>query len=528
MSTQVLSLDIGNGRLAAVQMERRWSGWRVRKSLVHPLPSEAQEPEEISSFVAARIAESGLTGERTVLALGGDRAYLRRLDFPFTSREKIEQALPFEMETSLPLSREDLLFDAWYLGRNAGGGSRVLAAALPRAEAGRWIHALQEHGLDPARIDLSPSALYRLGASASSRIGASSLAVWHLGRTMSAMVLLQNRVLVQARSFRLGTADLARTFAERLDMNVDQALQRMEQGVFSGHESADSTGSAGDSSSAAQECVLQARRELMRSVWGLQNEVPEAVVQDVLLTGAGAGLQGFASALAAEGELRFHEVREEDLPLSEDSEIAREEIPEIAVAASLPVAEGKGGAGWNFRKGEFAYRGNNWRRSVVSAGVGLGILLLCSVAAFSFHVWLKKRELQEVRIRTEEVFYKTVPEASDTLRPAQYVSVLQNRIISYREQTEGSQQAAAGLSPLDLLLFVSRSAPDEEGFRLKRLTMNGNEALLVGNAGSYDTVNSIRESLLSEDGVEAVQIQGVTANQGEDTVRFTLRVESGA
>jgi len=528
MSTQVLSLDIGHGRLAAVQMERRWSGWRLHKSLVDQLPSEAQGPEEIASFVAARLVEADFSGDKVVLGLSGERAYVRRLVFPFNSREKIEQALPFEMETSLPLAREDFLFDAWYLGRNAGGGSRVLAAALPRDEVGRWIHALQEQGLDPARIDLRPTALFRLGTSASRRIGASSLAVWHLGRSMSAMALLHKGGLVQVRSFRLGTADLARTLAERMDIDVDLAQQRLEHGELSGRESAESAGSAGDPSSAARECVLQARRELMRSVWGLQNQVPEAVVEDVLLIGLGAGLPGFASALAAEGELRFHQVREEDLPLSEDSVSAGEEIAEIAVPASLSVAEGSGDAGWNFRKGAFAYRGGNWRRSVVSAGVGLGILLLCSVAAFSFHVWLKKRELQEVGTRTEEVFRNTVPEASDSLRPAQYVSVLQNRIISYKEQTEDSQQSAAGLSPLDLLLFLSKSAPDEEGFRLKRLTMDGNEALLVGNAGSYDTVNRIREALLSEDGVQAVRIQGVTANQGEDTVRFTLRVESGA
>ena len=120
-----------------------------------------------------------------------------------------------------------------------------------------------------------------------------------------------------------------------------------------------------------------------------------------------------------------------------------------------------------------------------------------------------------------------MPQASDSLRPAQYVSVLQNRISSFREQTGNAPGKAAGLPPLDLLLFVSKSAPDEEGFQLKRLAMENQEALLVGNAESYDTVDRIREALLSEQGVETVQIQGVTANQGEDTVRFTLRVSAG-
>jgi type IV pilus assembly protein PilM len=509
-------------------MERRWSGSRLLKRLVLHLPPEAQGPEEIAPFVAARVAEAGLWGARVVLGLGGERAYVRRLDFPFTSGEKIEQALPFEMEPGLPRPKEDLLFDARYVGRNSSGGSRVLAAALPQAEVGQWIQALREQGLDPARIDLSLSALAGLGVSVSRRIGASTVAVWHLGRSRSDIAVLRNGALVQTRSFRLGTTDLARMLAEGMDISEDEALQRMEQGVFSRHEAEDDGESPEGAPAAAKECVLLAHRELMRSVWALQNEDPEAAVEDVLLTGPGAVLPGLASALAAEGELRFYGVRETDLPLVQDMALSREELPAIAVAASLPLAEGRGGGGWNFRKGDFAYQGGNWRRILVSGGAGLGIVLLCSAAAFSFHVWLKHRELQEVRARTEEVFRETVPEASSSLQPAQYESVLRNRISSYREQARGSMRATDGLSPLDLLLFLSRSAPEEEGFRLNRLTMDGDEALLVGDAGSYDTVNRIREALLSEEGVEAVRIQGVTANRGEDTVRFTLRVEGGA
>ena len=530
MSQRVLCLDISDNRLVAVQMERQWGGARLQNQLLLPLPSEAESPEEIARFTAASVREAGLVGDRVVLCLGAERAYLRRIAFPFSSREKIEQALPFEMEPSLPLPKEELLFDFSYMDRSSAGGYKVLAAAMPQTEVEQWVLPLREQGLDPARIDLNLSALSGLASYAADRISGPCTAVWHLGRSRSAVAVLQNESLVQTRCFRMGTQDLARMAAERTGGTPEDALKHLEEAAFSARDS--DTG-AGPGQGLAQgtdpgDCVLEAYKELICSVWAFQNEFPEAALEDVLLTGSGANLRGFISALASQSGMRFHTVQDLSLPFLSSSHVPEQEIPEIAPAAYAALLQGKNSSGWNFRKGELAYRSDgSWRRTALYGGVGLGVLLICAVAAFSFHLHLKKQELQRIQNKMEQVFRKTVPEASDSLRPVQYESVLQNRINSFREQTENAPRNAAGLPPLDLLLFVSKSASDEKGFQLKRLSVESQEALLVGKAESYDTVDRIREALLSEKGVETVQIQGVTANQGEDTVRFTLRVSAG-
>ncbi|MCF8030430.1 MAG: pilus assembly protein PilM [Desulfohalobiaceae bacterium] len=528
MSQRVLCLDISDNRLAAVLMERHWGWSRLQDRLLLPLPSETEGPEEIARFAAASVREAGLAGDRVVLCLGAERSYVRRIAFPFSSREKIEQALPFEMEPSLPLPKEELLFDFSYMVRSSSGGCKVLGAAMPKTEVGQWIRPLQEQGLDPARIDLDLSPLSGLASYAADLISGPCTAVWHLGRNRSAVAVLQNENIVQTRCFRMGTRDLAGMAAERTGDTAEDALKSLEEAAFSARDSESGAGPDTAEGTDPGDCVLEAYRELMRAVWALQNESPEATVEDVLLTGPGANLRGFISALSSRSGIRFHAVQDLSLPFLSSSPVPEGEISEISPAAYAALLQGKSGSGWNFRKGELAYRSDkSWRRTALYGGVGLGVLLICAVAAFSFHLQLKKQELQRIQTKTEQVFRETVPEASESLRPAQYESVLQNRINSFREQTENAPRNAAGLPPLDLLLFVSKSAPDEEGFQLKRLTMENQEALLVGNAGSYDTVNRIREALLSEQGVDTVQIQGVTANQGEDTVRFTLRVKAG-
>jgi len=518
MSRSVLALDIEDGRLAAAVVETGWGGGRLRSGFVWRLPEEARETEQIARFAADCVEEAGLFGDRVVLGLGGDRAYLRRIGFPFTSREKIEQALPFEMEPSLPLSREELIFDAHYLGKGSRGGSRVLAAALPRAEAEEWIRCLRDKGLDPARIDLHLSGLTGLGGYASARVSGPCTAVWHLGRTKSAIAVLRNGSLVQARSFRWGTEDLLRAPAEAPEGSPEN---READGRDADAERGEGAGIDG--------CALAAQRELMRSIWAVQNESPEIEVQEILVTGPGADWEELWSALALRSEIRFFSVRDLSLPFFQPDFDPGPDLPLIAPAACLALSEGKRSSGWNFRKGDLAFRGGASRRkAMIHAGIGLGILLLCLAGAFTFHIRLKQQELHQIRDRTERVFRQAVPEASESLRPAQFESVLQNRIASLREEAESSPKSAAGMSPLELLRIVSQSAPKEEVFRLERLTMDSQGALVVGHAGSYDTVNRIRESMLSEEAVDAVQIQGVTANQGEDTVRFTLRLNAGS
>lgn len=519
MSQRILCLQIWDGRLAAVQIDKSWSGMSLRDWLLLDLPLEPENAEEVAGYAAAGIRDAGLSGYKVLLALGGSRAYLRRMEFPFSARDKIEKALPFEMEASLPLPREELIFDYYYQGKGSAGGCKVLAAALPRREVRKWIHALREQGLDPARIDLHTSSLLRLAVQGERQ--EKCVAVWELGRRESAVAVLRQGRLLQVRCFRMGTEDLTSLLAE------ETGEQMLLQDLFWGNEVPDGMASR-ERGEALNKFLRAAQKELLRSVWAAQNEFPETVVDSVLLTGSGACLKGLPSALQRQTGLSFSLLSDSDLAELDISAVEKEKISELATTALLSLVKDKRDASLDFRRGELAYQGGrSWRKSAIHGGVGLTIVLALALSSFSYHVWLKQQELQGVRDRVEEVFREAAPEASRTLQPAQYESVLQNRISSSREIIERDQRACSGASLLELFLFLSWSIPEEEGFRLDRMTMQNREALLVGNAGSYDSVDLIRGQMLSQQGVAEVRIQEVSANPGQDTVRFTLRVEIG-
>ena len=373
-----------DGRVAVTQIQNRWSGMRLMNWLLVDLPSEARTPGEMARFAAERIREAGFSGERVILGLGADRAYLRRLEFPCSSRRKIERDLPREMETKLPMNKEDLVFDARVLDRAQDKGCRVLAAAVPRMVIEQWMRSLREFGYEPDRIDLMPSALSELGLQGDVGKGDACTAVWELGRSKSAVAFLRRGRLESTDSFWLGTEDFARILANRTGRSREEARKDIERGMpFPGGSGAEKDASyAQDAVLSA--CAKVAHKELIRSIRGFQQEEQDAEVGKVVLTGRGARWQELASAISDLAGMRLRVVQ--DVPLAFDaSGTQKNEIPEVASAACLALVERKRYCGWNFSKNDLASRNaRSWRCVMRDIGMGFGFVLLCAAITYPF------------------------------------------------------------------------------------------------------------------------------------------------
>jgi Tfp pilus assembly PilM family ATPase len=386
---------------------------RLMDWLLVDLPSEAKTPREMARFAADRIREAGFSGERVILGLGADRAYLRRLEFPCSSRRKIERDLPREMEATLPMNKEDLVFDARVLDKAPDKGCRVHAAAVPRTVVEQWMRSLRDFGYEPDRIDLMPSALSELGLPGDVGMVDACTVVWELGRSKSAVAFLRRGRLESTDGFWIGTEDFARILANRTGRSREEARKDIERGMpFPG-----GSGAEKDASYAQDEvlgaCAKVAHKELMRSIQGFQQEAPDVEVGKVVLTGRGARWQELASAVAALARVRLSVVQ--DVPLAFDaSRMQDDEIPEVASAACLPLLElKKGRRGWNFSKSDLASRRKrSWRRLARDIGLGFGVVLLGAAISLSLPAWLNKQGPRHMRHRTEVTLRNTATDAS--------------------------------------------------------------------------------------------------------------------
>lgn len=465
MLQKVLTLEVWDSRVAVAQLQRSWGGMRLMDWLVVDLPPEVKDVGKIARYTAERLQEAGLSGHRVVLGLGPNRAHLQKLDFPFSSRQKIERALPGEMETSLSMNSEEFLFDAYLLGETPEGMYRVLAAALPRSTIEQWSRALRDFGLEPERIDLVPSSLAELGAQIPAENGDGCTVVWQLGRTRSTVVFLRNGRLEHTDGFWTGTEDLARVLADRTGSSREEAREGIEQGKYFQPVSETEETSSCAQGQVVSECSRIALDELMRTFRRFQEESPNARVEKIVLTDKGSRWKGLATTIAVQSRLPLTVAQNASLPF-ETGQVDKNEMPEVASAACLALKVRKRASGWNFRKKDAAGGHNRgWRRFALDIGVGMGIVLLCAVISFSFHIWLKNQDLHGGQNRAGHFLnpqQNTVSEASTSLGTAQYLSVIQERISALREQVGKSSVKEKGSDLADLLVTFGMSSSHGE------------------------------------------------------------------
>lgn len=431
MLQKVLTLEVWDGRVAVAQLQKNWSGMRLMDWLVLDLPPDVKDVRSIARYTAERVQKAGLSGHKVVLGLGQNRAHLQKLDFPFSSRKKIERALPGEMASSLSMNSGEFLFDAYLLDETPEGMCRVLAAALPRSTVAQWSRALRDFGLEPDCIDLVPSSLAELGSQSSPENRDSCSVVWQLGRTRSTVVYLWNGRLEHSDGFWTGTEDLARVLADRTGKSREEAREGIERGRYFQSVSDSEETSSSAQNAALSQCARIARNELTRSIRRFQEERPNARVEKVVLTGKGARWSGLGTAIAAQSGMSLTVAQNISLPF-DTANGDQNKIPEVASAACLALKSRKRASGWNFRKKEATgSHTRGWRRFAQDIGFGMGIVLLCAAISMSFHFWLKNQDSHPGQNRVGSTLHlqqNTAWKASTPLGSVRYSRDTQERI----------------------------------------------------------------------------------------------------
>ena len=93
-----------------------------------------------------------LATDQVVTALRGDRLSVRRLEFPFGEKRRLAQAVPFEVEDTLPFELDQVLLD-WQVIESERARSRVVAAIAPRSRVSELIESLHEAGCDARTVE---------------------------------------------------------------------------------------------------------------------------------------------------------------------------------------------------------------------------------------------------------------------------------------------------------------------------------------------------------------------------------------
>lgn len=156
---KVVGLNIEKGRLAVSVVEKGLRQTDLKDSFCSTFATDT----ELVDILKGKAKD--WAGARIVSSIPGHFFSQRLVRFPFSDRKRVEKALPFEIEDSVPFTLEDVVLDHLLLDKadkNADDKNEtaILGIMLPKTLLRQHLDLLASAGVDPQVIVPSYVGLY--------------------------------------------------------------------------------------------------------------------------------------------------------------------------------------------------------------------------------------------------------------------------------------------------------------------------------------------------------------------------------
>ena len=303
MASTIVGLDFGRGVIRAAEVQGAAS---ARPTLVRyhqiAIPTTATDrgdvvdKETVASALKQLWTQAGFKSRKVIVGVGNSRVLVRELSVPRMPMNRIRETLPFQVQDVLPVPVNEALLDFYPVNESEEDGNPVIQGLLVAAvkeSVLSTVEAVEAARLVPVDVDLIPFALHRAIMVGPAAQG--SVALVHIGAETSIVLIAVNGVPTFVRIIQNGSDDINRALVSRLGMEPAQAEQiKRHFGL--------ATQGAGPELRPAFEVIYEATGDLVVAIRNTLSfylsSKPGAVIERVLLSGGGAELNGFATALA--------------------------------------------------------------------------------------------------------------------------------------------------------------------------------------------------------------------------------------
>lgn len=471
----ILGLDIGEEMIAGVRVK---SGVRGLELLGASLAAYSRE-EGLKAGIERLSGRMDLSCDISCLSLPPSLFSFRNLRLPFSEAKKVRQTLGFELEPTAAIPMGDLAWD--FSIYDTRDGSAILAAMIAGADLGGYLSQLGQAGLDPETVTVGwlpvLSWMLRRGGLPDNGI------FLELGRERTVLYLFINRrpALIRELSF-------------------------LVEGSGEG----------------SQERLADALLETLHAFFHLNGGGPSPEV--VLAAGPGA-LAGTCEAVAAKTGIQCKAV---DLFLEKAVKTPRNlaGIPDASMlqgALGLALTAGSRADVFNLRQGAFSRRREGSGILAKAARVGAWVivpLLLASIDLWVEYDSLKKRH-QALAETMKEIYRETFPDARKVVDPlAQMKIALQEASRSGRGEVQGQ-----AVPVVEILRDLSARIPAGLDVKITRLAADHETVRLTGRTDTFNTVNSIKDSLAPSGYFSSVTISSAVQDQSGKGVQFEMLLQ---
>jgi general secretion pathway protein L len=496
MAQRVLALELDAHELKAALVETTFRDYRVVGFYREPVAAaDGSLADQVRSF----LQRHQLAANTVLSSLPGDLVTLRTFFLPFRDRKRLDQTVPFELETHVPFGLDEIVVDYHILHRD-GAGCSLLAALVLRKDLEEHLAVLTAAGLDPKVIDLAPLATLNVLNLVGNGLPTTFAYVGGNARRMT-VALYRNRRLVGLRTL----------------VAAAPPASEPETGTGNGRPHGDT----------AQIAALIG--EIRWTLLAL-NGAPLDAGLPCIVAGEGLPFDQLGQGLTAHLDVavrRLDESALRNLPPA-----LRADVGSFASPLGLALREvtPNDALGLNFRRGEFAYhRGQDevrralWRTGALAA---LVVALVITNTYMSYQQLASRLALLQGQIRN--VFTQTLP---DVRRVTDEKLQLQSEIDAAQKRLHvlAGAAPAGGATAIEVARTIAAAVPDAIKVDLDDYVMDTESVRIKGKTESNQAVDTIKQSLLDTQYFEDVQAKDIkAAPDGKVDFRLTIVLKKDA
>lgn len=482
MSRKILGLDIRSTSATAMLIETGLKKSTFAGFIHAPFSGNGEYHEQLSVALNTISRELDLKDCVCVLSVPSNRFFYRNLAVPFSESKKIQQILPYELESTIPFPIEDLLIDFKKLPLpGVEGETRIIAAGIEISWLQSFIGTVENCGITP---DILTPGGYPMATwiSQTAQPNESLILVDFDGADCSLYLILSGKIAF-IRSFPLQPAEASDTG------KLWGQIRRSIAGFESLHEV----------KATADGIILNGFDE---EIFPGKLEIDASVPVRILDVIPPVGTEG------AEGRYNF-------LPRA---------CFNAALASSLLMLQGY--KGMNFRKGPLAAKSRlaEYRDGIKKTAILAGVAMLLWFVYMLTEIHMKQKQVDLLDEQITAVFKQTFPEKKPITHAV--LNQMKSEIAVVKKSALVSGDTGAHLRAVDMLKEISRGIPAQTKVQFSKLVSGEDGVLITGTTDTYNKVEDIKTRLEKIDGFNSVKITSADMDRDGNRVRFKLKIQT--
>ena len=479
MSRKILSLEIREESIAAVLLDSSFKGSLLEMQGYFPIPADKEGNEGVKEALQTIVETFKPAGATCVLGIPATIVSVRNLSVPFHDIKKIRQILPFELEPTLPIPVEDLIFDFEAVKHDKQ--QDLLTFSVEKTEIQRYLDLLEAVHLRPAVIMPGGYAAARFISTMTNDSGDFLFIDTGEG----------NHTIYAVCS---GHVRMVRTLPVASDGNpVTRNLETTLKRTFT---------------------ALQENLGIDFNPSAVFSAGPQA---PLLTTGNGSSTLLEVPVKSIDGLRTFPRLKG-----SLDTQDWQSGHLDIALALALMETETVAGVNFSTERSTIQHYWSEYRKHIILTAGLIVLALVTALGGQILAVNAKQQRLAELDRQIEMVFKNTFPEVTRVVNPLQQMQI---KIKEAGDGSIGFNLTGARVRVIDILNALSQQIPSSADVKVNRMVAGADNVVLSGDTDTFNTVDDIKGRLEEADLFKSVTISSADLEKSGNRVRFKLKLD---